>query len=386
MRSELIQSATNLRSVTQTRGWKLVEMVYFFFRSIVYSVLPTKTLMKDVSGQVVLITGGGMGLGRILGQKFSRLGCKIVIWDISQTLMEETTAMIRDEGGEAFHYLVDVSDADQVNAAAFRVTQEVGHPDIVIMNAGIVSGKKILNLTNQDIERCFKVNTLSHFWITRAFLPWMIKTNSGHLVSIDSVTSYFGTSSLTDYSASKAASHRLQESLTFELKYDGYDGIRVTSVMPYFIKTGMFDGSSSIFLDMLEPEYVAQKALEGILTNRSTVFIPGIFYFLRSASLSVPFKCYFAFHEFFFGGDMMSGFHGRGPKPRQDSDRDSGINDDDFSENRVEYDSSRSPSSSKNNNILTKRSPEQEISLTPWKLNMSLWFLDNHHIMTRISH
>lgn len=272
-----------------------------------------------------------MGLGRILGQKFSRLGCKIVIWDINRTLMEETTNMIRKEGGQCYHYYVDVSDVDQVNATAIKVTQEVGDPNIVIMNAGIVSGKKILHLTPAEIDRCFRVNTLSHFWITRAFLPQMMKTNSGHLVSIDSVTSYFGTSSLTDYSSSKAASHRLQESLTFELKYDGYDGIRVTSVMPYFIKTGMFDGSSSMFLDMLEPEYVAQKTLEGILTNRSTIFIPGVFYVLRSCALSVPFKSYFAFHEFFFGGDMMSGFHGRSAVPsklRQDSDRDSGINED----------------------------------------------------------
>lgn len=289
----------------------LALCVLYILRGIVYAFIPASYFMKDVENEIIVITGGGYGLGRLLAIRFARLGAKIVIWDLNVENMECTSDMIRKEGGTCHYYQCDVSDPGTVYCTAEKVRQEIGDPTIVIMNAGIVNGTKLLNTPDERIKACFAVNTLSHFWLIKAFMPNMMKKNSGHLVSIDSVSAHFGTYNLVDYTASKSASHRLQDSIAAELKYSGYTGIRVTSVMPYFINTGMFAGATSSMIPILDPDYVADRIVIGIRCNRSNVFVPGYFSILYTLTVAIPYKAYFCFHQAVFGGDMMSKFTGR---------------------------------------------------------------------------
>lgn len=164
---------------------KLALFLYYIVRSFIYPLIPRKYLVKNVAGEVVLITGGGFGLGRLLAQRFAKLGSKVVIWDVNRDNMDKTKEMIECAGGECYAYYCDVSDAQCVNRTADQVRKEVGHVTILVMNAGIVNGRKLLDLSEQQIRKCFDVNALSHFWLTKAFLPFMMKINSGHVISID---------------------------------------------------------------------------------------------------------------------------------------------------------------------------------------------------------
>lgn len=165
--------------------YNLLLCVYYVIRSFVYPLIPRRFLVKDVSGEVVLITGGGFGLGRLLAQRFAKLGSKVVIWDVNQDNMDKTKLLVEEADGECHAYYCDVSDPQCVYKTADRVRRDVGHVTLLVMNAGIVNGSKLLDLTDDQIRKCFEVNALSHFWLTKAFLPFMMKINNGHVISID---------------------------------------------------------------------------------------------------------------------------------------------------------------------------------------------------------
>lgn len=118
---------------------------------------------------------------------------------------EETAASIRKLGGTASAYKVDVTNRQIVYEMANRVKSEIGEVSILVNNAGIVSGKKIFDPENNDayMEKTVQVNTISHFWTVKAFMPSMIAKNHGHLITIASSAGLVGVNGLADYCASK---------------------------------------------------------------------------------------------------------------------------------------------------------------------------------------
>jgi len=83
--------------------------VYYLLAKLVRLCLPASWLEKEITGQVVLVTGGGSGIGRLMCLRFARLGATVVTWDINKVGNEETVAMIEAEGNKAYSYTVDMS-------------------------------------------------------------------------------------------------------------------------------------------------------------------------------------------------------------------------------------------------------------------------------------
>jgi len=234
---------------------------------------------QSLKGKVVVMTGGGMGIGRLMSLKLAKEGCKIAVWDFNQKMAEETAALIKQQGGDAKVYICDVSNADAVKQAATKVLNDFGHVDILVNNAGIVSGKKILEVPDALARKTMDVNTTAHFWTVKSFLPDMIERNSGHVVTVASAAGLVGVSGLADYCASKFGAVGFNESLRFELRKLGKKGVSTTCVCPYYINTGMFDGVKTRFpliLPILEPEYVANKVIQAIKRKRAMLYMPRI--------------------------------------------------------------------------------------------------------------
>ncbi|CAJ0920621.1 unnamed protein product [Ranitomeya imitator] len=157
------------------------------------------------------------------------------------------------------------------------VKKEVGDITILINNAGIVTGKKFIDSPDALVEKTMQVNTMAHFWTYKAFLPAMMASNHGHLVSIASSAGLIGVNGLADYCASKFAAIGFAESVGLEMLALGKTGVKTTIVCPYFINTGMFDGCSSKwprFMPILEPEYATKKIVDAILKEQVYLVMP----------------------------------------------------------------------------------------------------------------
>ena len=227
--------------------------------------------MTEIEKSRVLITGAASGLGRRMARGVAERGGHPILWDLDRDGLE---TLRREIGGETF--VCDVSDRE----AVYRVAEEVGPVDILINNAGVVSGDRFLDIPDEKIERSLAVNTLALFWTTKAFLPSMIERGRGHLVTIASAAGLIGVSRLTDYSASKFAAVGLDESLRVELK-KAATGVRTTLVCPYFTNTGMFEGVRTRFsflLPILDEANVAEKTLRAIERNRARLNLPPMVY------------------------------------------------------------------------------------------------------------
>lgn len=145
---------------------------FYLLKAFVLFFVPKCLRFKDVSQDIVLVTGGASGLGRLFALKFAKLGARVIIWDLNLAGLEETAKMVeelrskRDNVGSCHYYQVDISDRNKVYATAERIKQEIGTVSIVINNAGIVTGKRFLDCNDSMIVKTFEVNTLSHFWVS----------------------------------------------------------------------------------------------------------------------------------------------------------------------------------------------------------------------------
>ncbi|KAL3662215.1 hypothetical protein V7S43_012546 [Phytophthora oleae] len=244
---------------------------------------------KSVKGDVVVITGGAMGLGRLVALRFAALGAVVVIWDLHSDLGRELVQEIEAAGGKAKFYQVDITDREKVYATGQQVLEEFEAVDILVNNAGIVGGRPLLESSDNMIERTMAVNVTSHFWTIRAFLPMMSKRNKGHIVSVASAAGIFGSPGMVDYGASKSAAIGLMLSLRQELHAIGLFGVHTTIVCPSFIKTGMFEGvKPPPFTRWLTPEFVADEIIKAVRRNQWRVLVPSVLSVMEFVATIMP--------------------------------------------------------------------------------------------------
>ncbi|KAE9418565.1 hypothetical protein Angca_009868, partial [Angiostrongylus cantonensis] len=214
----------------------------------------------------------------------------------------------------AHAYTVDLSKREQIYEMAERVKAEVGKVDILINNAGIVTGKKIFDCPDELMELTMAVNTHALFYTTKAFVPAMIQKNHGHIVTIASIAGKAGVSGLVDYCASKHGAVGFHESLTAELDARGSTGVKTTVVCPYYIDTGMFDGvetKSPTLLPILQPNYVVDCIMEAVLTDKELISMPRFNYFVMFAMGFLPSDVLRTLSRYFGVNETMETFRGR---------------------------------------------------------------------------
>ena len=225
--------------------------------------------MSSFNDKNILITGGAGGIGLRMGRlALEEQAANLVIWDIDQNNIEEAKLHLRPEGDRLHTFYVDVSDSDQVYRAAEQVVEQLGHIDILINNAGIVVGGPFDSQQKEDIERTIAVNLLGVMHTTRAFLPHMKKRASGHIVNIASAAGHMGNPNMAVYAGSKWGVIGWSESLRIELRKEGLP-IRLTSVEPGYINTGMFEGVTPPKLTpLLDPEKFSRNVIKAVIQNR----------------------------------------------------------------------------------------------------------------------
>lgn len=247
---------------------------------------------KELRGELALVTGGGGGLGRLLSLRLSKLGVDVVIWDINQEGIDETIRAVKSIGGTCIGYKVDISKKEEVYKAADAIRRDAGDITLLINNAGVVSGRPLLDTPDYLIERSFNVNILAHFWTTKAFLPAMLEKDHGHIVTIASLAGHVGIPKLVDYCSSKFAAVGFDEALRLELQNLGAQNVLTTCICPYFIQaTGMFEDVNSRWVPTLNSEDVADRIILSIQKMEKTVIMPGYLKFMLTLKWIFPWGC-----------------------------------------------------------------------------------------------
>lgn len=265
--------------------------------------------MKQLKGKTILITGGGSGIGKLMAKMFLEKGARMILWDINPDNLNTTVSEF-SELGEIYGYRVDVSDREQVKISADKVLKNQGGVDILINNAGIVVGKYFHEHTVEDIDRTIKINITALMYVTKEFLPQMLEINSGHICNIASSAGLISNPKMSVYASSKWAVIGWSDSLRLEMRQLKKD-IKVTTVTPYYINTGMFQGVRSV-VPILKPEKVARKIVKAIENDRIFLSMPWSIRFVRLSQGLLPVW----FFDWFVGGKMgiyktMEHFEGR---------------------------------------------------------------------------
>jgi all-trans-retinol dehydrogenase (NAD+) len=232
--------------------------------------------MTNVNQRICLVTGAASGIGRLLSLELADRGAHLVLWDMDADRLEAAVGEVRRRGGKAWGFRCDVTDRAMVDHVADQVRADVGDPTVVVNNAGVVSGQRLIDLAPEQIERTFAVNVLALYWVTKAFLPAMLAHGEGHVVTVASAAGLVGVARQTDYSASKHAAVGFDESLRMELRRMG-SRLQTTVVCPYYIDTGMFEGVKTkrpLLLPILKQDKVARKIACAIERDRRTVILP----------------------------------------------------------------------------------------------------------------
>jgi all-trans-retinol dehydrogenase (NAD+) len=263
----------------------------------------------------VLVTGGASGIGRLVALGCAKVGASVTIWDLDAEGAERTALEASEAGASSAHaFACDVSAREQVYVRAGETRDAAGDVDVLVNNAGVVSGAPLLDLPDEKIERTLAVNTLALFWTTKAFLPAMKARGSGHIVTVASAAGLIGTARETDYAASKFAAVGFNEALRQELRRSAR-GVRTTVVCPFYIDTGMFHGVKTRFpllLPVLKEQQVADRVLKAIRRNTPQVQMPWMVQTLPMMRL-LPVWAFDELADFFGLNNAMDAFTGRPP-------------------------------------------------------------------------
>jgi len=262
-------------------------VVFYNYAVAIYRVFVPQP-RKSIVGENVLVTGAGHGIGREFALEISKLGATVILWDINKENIEQVSNEIKANGGKAFSYVCDVRSFDAVLNVADKVRTDVGDVDILINNAGILNGGWLLDLKEEDIRRTFEVNTLAHFWTSKAFLPAMMKKQKGHILNVVSMAAFSGTALLVDYSASKSGAMGFCESLREELTVGGYKGIHVSALCPYFVTTGLVKEFGDKLNQSRGPKDTALTAIDGMLRNEQLIFSPRSMWWSLKLGMIMP--------------------------------------------------------------------------------------------------
>jgi len=299
------QNASNQLQLFFEIAVLFIKMLAEVFYSVVRRFI--KKECKDVSGEIVLITGTGHGIGRELAIQYIKLGSEVICVDINKQNNLETVRIANAlQLGTAHEYTCDVTNRDDVFELAKKILNDVGHVSVILNNAGIMPSHSFLNHNAQEVRTLFDVNVLAHVWVLQAFLPHMLSKRRGHIVAISSMAGICGLTNLVPYCATKFAVRGLMEALYEELRLDGLDqAINTTIIYPYMVDTGLCKKPKFRFpnaLGFLSPRDAATAIIEAQRSNTLEASIPNNLLYLNNVFRCLPYKCGFLFKDFIDSG------------------------------------------------------------------------------------
>ena len=223
--------------------------------------------LKSVQGVRALVTGASSGIGLSLARRLAREGASLALVARRADELERVAAEIGAAGGRACVLPCDVSEREQVAAAAAAAVAELGGVDLLVNNAGYGHHRRFLEWDVADMERMMRVNYLGALYFTKALLPQMVERGRGWLVFVASVAGKLAVPEESAYAASKFAMLGLAEALSLEVEDAG---VHVLTVCPGVIDTPFFDAEAlermpaAARRSMVEPEALTDAVMRAL--------------------------------------------------------------------------------------------------------------------------
>ena len=187
--------------------------------------------------KTVLITGASGGIGSEIARKFAKLDYNVVIcYNQNKESADRLISELKELGVDAISVQADVSDENQVENLFAMAENAFGGVDVLINNAGISQIKMINDVTPEEWDKMFAVNTKSAYLCSRRAISYMVRQHFGRIINISSMWGICGASCEVPYSSSKAALHGFTKALAKEL---APSGITVNCICPGLIDTAM---------------------------------------------------------------------------------------------------------------------------------------------------
>ncbi len=235
----------------------------------------------DVTGKIAVVTGASSGMGAAIAKSLAKAGAQLMLLARREEQLKRVAADIEAAGGKAQVYPVDLANSQAVASVAQQITREVGTPDIIVNNAGAGQWKFIEETSPEEARQMMTLPYFAAFDVTRAFIPDMLKRNTGHIVNISSVASRVVWPGATAYTAARWAVRGFSEALRSDLYGTGiavtlYESAQVAS--PYWENN---PGSneripkiSNLLIRTLSPDEVGEAVVSGIRGNKRLIVIP----------------------------------------------------------------------------------------------------------------
>ncbi|HHQ47971.1 MAG TPA: 3-oxoacyl-[acyl-carrier-protein] reductase [Acidobacteria bacterium] len=192
--------------------------------------------MRELEGQVALVTGASRGIGRAIAGKLAALGAAVVCTGRDEAALAETVAMIEADGGTAELAVFDVTDAQAAAAAVKDAHGRHGRLDILVNNAGLTRDQILVRMKEEDWRAVMAADLDGVFHVTQPAAKIMMRQRSGRIVNISSVIGLMGNPGQANYAAAKAALIGFTKALAREL---GSRNVTVNAVAPGYIETAM---------------------------------------------------------------------------------------------------------------------------------------------------